>query len=740
MIPGSAWRTRSSSPRKRRPGRWLGLRLLGGLALVGLTLAGLGCTRTVGEVRYSRDGTQYGVTRGLFRTRWWNYYERGVSFLDGKFYEEAIRDLRSAIELRAEDQRRARTYGLHFVDYFPHRELGIALLATGKVPTAIQELEASLQQEASAKAKHYLNEARKELLARTGNDREAPRVAITSVKDGATTNQFVIDVRGEVTDDTWVKWVRINGRKQFIELAEPRKEFTRKVALKPGANRIEVAAGDLLDKQGEQTITVILDREGPLFSLRSPEDLAVVEEPRVRFAGRFSDATGVAEVKINGTSVRITPGSHVDVDEVLNLKPGPNVLTFEARDRPGNVTTGQLSVSYERRAEGGRWKKAQAPIAPLPWSSAAGSGRPRMELRLAGLEVLSDAARPVLSLARSTPAVPLLPIADAPDTQPPSISIKGLKNTENAVEVYADALFIDGKVKDPGGVASLRINEETVGDAQGKTIFFNHLVQLKEGENGLTIVAADAAGNEARRTLKVTRKVPSVQKVGSRFTLAILPFQVKGEPDVAQTVPELFQQKLLEQERFNLVARESEAFEAALRELKLSQTSLVDKSAAVKVGRIVQAEGIVNGSVREKQDSLEVFVQLIDTETTKILAIHDVFGTEKSLDNLEFLMAGLAFKLRQSFPLLEGLVVKVDNDEVMLDLGAEHRARPEMRFILYREGAGIKHPLTGKLMAGEPQELGVIRVTKVLKDSLVGKLIRRAGETQIKQLDKAIAE
>jgi len=42
----------------------------------------------------------------------------------------AISDFQAAIRQREKDQRRARTCGMHFIDYFPHQELGIVYFET----------------------------------------------------------------------------------------------------------------------------------------------------------------------------------------------------------------------------------------------------------------------------------------------------------------------------------------------------------------------------------------------------------------------------------------------------------------------------------------------------------------------------------------------------------------------------------------------------------------------------------
>ena len=55
------------------------------------------------RTQYIKDGIEYGVVRGSFRHRWWNYYERGLSFAEGEFYREALSDLKEAADQRFED-------------------------------------------------------------------------------------------------------------------------------------------------------------------------------------------------------------------------------------------------------------------------------------------------------------------------------------------------------------------------------------------------------------------------------------------------------------------------------------------------------------------------------------------------------------------------------------------------------------------------------------------------------------
>jgi len=155
-----------------------------------LLLSMVGCAVERGKV-HVKEGKQYGVTSSqIWRGRWWNHYERGISYADGEFWDDAIADFQAALGQRQEDQRRARTYGLHFMDYFPHRELGIVYYRLARYPEAIHELETSLRSEETAKAKFYLNRARKSLLEQTRRDPTPPRIVLASPPDGLLTNRF----------------------------------------------------------------------------------------------------------------------------------------------------------------------------------------------------------------------------------------------------------------------------------------------------------------------------------------------------------------------------------------------------------------------------------------------------------------------------------------------------------------------------------------------------------------------
>ncbi|MBI2423837.1 MAG: hypothetical protein HYV27_13485 [Candidatus Hydrogenedentes bacterium] len=90
--------------------------------------------------------------------RWYHYYERGLQFLEDMQYALAVADFQRALEARPVESQRARTYGMHFIPYFPSRELGIAYFHLGENDEAKSALQHSMDQLPSDRAQEYLNQ------------------------------------------------------------------------------------------------------------------------------------------------------------------------------------------------------------------------------------------------------------------------------------------------------------------------------------------------------------------------------------------------------------------------------------------------------------------------------------------------------------------------------------------------------------------------------------------------------
>ncbi len=665
--------------------------------LIVFALAFAGCA--VQDPAYIREGKEYGVTSGLFRDRWWNYYERGRSFEEGEFYSEAIYDLKAAIEQRSDDQWRARTYGMHFVNYFPHRELGSVYYKLKNYRDAEKELERSLETAESAKAKYFLNKTRKAILEESGADKFVPAITISHPAEGTVTNKFSITLKGRVSDDYFVSALGVNIIPLPLELSAKEVALEEQVPLKRGLNEIRIQASDLAGKTSEKILNINVDREGPIIII---EDHKVAGR-KVTITGFLTDSTGIESFIINGQKTPVsyvqnktqhrdneTSGLEAEFRREIILPEDTDHIIIEAEDPARNITKGTIRLSSD---------DAKPHVtAPDPM--------------LNNMPLLASSSPDLTGLIDELYAFSPNDLLKIFDSVPPEIRLKDLADLQT---VYADSLYLEGSVSDKSRIISLFINGESILRREGKEIFFNYLTRLKEGVNKFFIETKDAFGNSAQKVVSVNRKVPNIRKIGSRMSVSILPLESKGEQSVAgNSVFDNLIAAFVNQKRFQLVERQR--MEEVLKELKLSSTELVDPGTASEIGRIVVADAMLTGTIYETKNSIEILTRLVDTETSNIMEAKDVFNEDKSMRGIKRLMEGLALKYKESFPLLEGIILKKDGRAVLIDLGSDKKIKKGMSLILFREGEDIRHPATGKVLGSEPEELGEAKVNRVHKE------------------------
>ena len=89
--------------------------------------------------------------------KWYNHYADGLKAMKKSNWNRAIDYFKEAIKVRPTDTKRIKTYGMHFIKYFPHRELGICFYHIGQYDMAKRELKLSMRQQYSARAQEYLS-------------------------------------------------------------------------------------------------------------------------------------------------------------------------------------------------------------------------------------------------------------------------------------------------------------------------------------------------------------------------------------------------------------------------------------------------------------------------------------------------------------------------------------------------------------------------------------------------------
>jgi TolB-like protein len=640
-----------------------------------------------------KEGKEYGKTDGAyFRHRWWNYYERALSYAEGEFYQEAVSDLKQALEQRSQDQRMARTYGMHFVDYFPHRELGIVYYLVGDLKAAQGELELSISHYPSSKARFYLDRARKALMEREGGRVEPPKLVLESREGETWTRDDPVTISGVAEDERFVDAVSIMGMPFFLEQAQAKVPFTKALQLPQGRHEIAVEARNLLGKKTSRNVVIRVDREGPVITMEKIEEDQKAPEGGIVITGSVYDEAGVMQLLLDDEPLRSLGG--VEVSFRQRVPKSKTEMRMVAIDRLGNETSAMMSLEL------------------------SGEARPSIRLALAG-------SREFPLVLSASPA--------GKDTRPPEIKLKGWSDSQT---VFLNKIYMEGQAVDEGTVESLAINKTPVLRRKGQSIFFGHLAELREGDNEILIEAKDQAGNLAEKKLLVKRRVPQALQLQERLSLSVLPFEQKGVMSESSIA---FQDRLIDslvnQNRFRVVERGK--LDLILQEQKLSRTDLVDKATALRLGKLVAAQSIVTGSIIETGTGTEIVARLVDTETSEILDSEDVYDEVKDHAGLRGLAEGLAVKFHRAFPLLDGLVLQLRGNAIFTDLGQD-KVKLNRRLLVFKEET-VKHPATGKVLGADQVIVGRARVSQVMSEMSKAELLDGKPES-VQPQDRVITE
>jgi len=599
-----------------------------GLAALALIWVLFGCaTTSVDLSKYTHNGVQYGKTEGRFRSRWWNYYERGRSFLEGGFYAEAEKDLRMALAGRDRDQLWPRTYGLHLIpEYFPHRELGIALYQEGRVEDSIRELDLSLKQRYSARGSYYIDLARRQWIQSSDADHESPTVVIESPTNAESVGADSVEVTGVARDDTYIAAIQIADSRYDVKLSGPEIHFSSPVTLHPGSNEIQVTVTDLAGKITVGLVAVIVDVDGPGVSFDTP----VVFPGTV--TGLLSDVSTVKRMVIAGNEAALTPqGNGVVAFSCKVERQGPlQPLPYEAEDAYGNRTEGIVPVEVAALS-----RLPNGPVFADNSLTAFPLGNHLMALAV-----------------RGEPFV----VARAPD-EPGAFRVE-LANLRDRQPCYLDEIAVNVSITGETPVKSVAVNGEALDPIPGRASQrLTRRVRLHEGSNQITAVVEDAEGRKVQETKTIERAESDLEvpkgKLGIAFLGNVARTQNPQFAEEAEGILDRVAAAPLVNKRFTVVDRS--LLRELLREQELSQT-VASKKGGLALRKIIPAEVMFVARVREDQQSIEIVLEGTSTETgVRVAPRVDVAGASDQLDRL---IDDLGLRLSQEFPRATGQVLK----------------------------------------------------------------------------------
>lgn len=118
------------------------------------------------------------------------------------------------------------------------------------------------------------------------------------------------------------------------------------ITLPDGANTITATLVEGVTEVASSSHTVVVKRAPPLLSITRPKTADTVDGPDVIVEGKTEPA---ADVTVNDRALRPNPDG--TFTERVTASPGPLALTIVARDKAGNETKTQLSITVKQPSQ-----------------------------------------------------------------------------------------------------------------------------------------------------------------------------------------------------------------------------------------------------------------------------------------------------------------------------------------------------------------------------------------------------
>lgn len=230
---------------------------------------------------------------------------------------------------------------------------------------------------------------------------------------------------------------------------------------------------------------------------------------------------------------------------------------------------------------------------------------------------------------------------------------------------------------------------------------------------------------------------PSVDDWTSRpMVLTFVDFQEKGglsERDGFSTViTTQLGDKLSASGRVKVVERA--VLDQLLSELNLGSSDLADPETSLKLGRVLAAKVIGTGSLLHLPSSTLMSLRLIDTETTAVpKVITQKLDTGDLSKTLHALTREILTTIIRKYP-LQGYLVQVSADQVMLNLGANQGVVQGTRFEVIDPAKPIKYK--GKLLQSAPKAVAQLEIVSTEPDLSFARIIKK--DRALRQDDQVV--
>jgi hypothetical protein len=560
-----------------------------------------------------KDGVVYCKTRGVFKSKWYNYFERALSCIEGEFYQDALEDLDIAIKQRSDDQRMARMFAMHFIDYFPHREKGLVHFLLEDYHTAEKELKISIENEPSAKVYYYLDEIRKIAIhEKKYSHCQPPEIHVGKLPNEHTneilTNSFPFMLTGVVQDQCYISTLTIASQPYLINKSNQHIHFDKAFEFSDGKHHIEIVAQSLSGLTSQLKLNILVDTAGPTISIISFHPISGIH-------GYLHDNSFLKSLTINDQQIDFPRKKTTEF-----MVPYPEIkipVQITACDILGNKTT---LVLHQH--------DIQKLMAPLMANNTAN---------------ISDHA--IVCAGNRAGTKPL-------------ILIDQLMENNTA---YVQTLHIRGKAESKSPIKTLTVNQHPISLTSGNMIVFDYPFKLGEGNNRICVRAKDQAGNMSEKIIHIDKHIPNPLQLNERYRILVHDFSSMYHFEAPGFFDRIYS-KIFKQKNKITGNNVRKHFIAHAHDRKRFQIVDADWFSA--------SDASLFGKLRISRSGIEIAVRLIDNRTSEVLAnkgiVKDVYCPVRESHRVVSIIKDLYETIHKEFPLIRGTITGTHNKTFLI--------------------------------------------------------------------------
>lgn len=351
-----------------------------------------------------------------------------------------------------------------------------------------------------------------------------PNVVVSQPEDGLKSAKRELTVSGSTAASFGpLKSVSVNG--QGVLLGSDG-GFSATITLQNGENSISVSATDLAGNTTTVTRTVNFNPLAATLTLTSPADGMITKESSVTVVGTLQNGDDVESVSVNGISAPVSGGSF---SASITLAPGKNTISVALPADAGGASETRTVIFADKAPSLSVSAPIDGMVTAKPEVTVSGSaltsyGTPAV-VSVNGLVTDTDSGGGfsyTLALKPGKTSISVSAVDEAGNSErvsrtvefKPALPLITISSPAGGSTTKEATVTVRGKATSEVGIASVAVNGASASvDAQG---IFSATVELKPGENTLSVTATDKVGGTATASVIVLRGgVPPQVSIGS---------------------------------------------------------------------------------------------------------------------------------------------------------------------------------------------------------------------------------